>query len=93
MLRGPAAYHSRGWKMICQAAWPLKELLRGLQPPVVQDSRLPVLASFGVAATCEGCPRPLFGAMLLLRPRNADEDAVFLAYATLEFRASRGFVG
>ena len=53
----------------------------------------PACSRFGIAATCEGCPLPLFGAMLLLRPRNADEDAVFLRDATLEFRASRGVTG
>ena len=70
--------------MMYQAARPSIEPLRGPQLPEFQDPPLPVLASCGIAATRERCPLPRFGAMrLLLRPRNADEDAVFLADATL----------
>ena len=70
------------------------ERLRGPQLPKVQDQLLPVLASLGIDTTRERCALPHFGAInLLVRRRNADEAAVFLATAILEFRASRGVVG
>ena len=67
------------------------EPLPGLQLPAVQDPPLPALASLGIAATRERCPLPCFGGMLL--PRLPDDDAVFLADATLALRASRDLVG
>ena len=70
------------------------ERLRGPQLPKIQQHPLPVLASLGIETTRERCALPHFGAInLRLRPCNADEAAVFLADATLAFRASRGVVG